>query len=50
MAISKQPSRSDTLIAAMHHAALKALAAAPNGQLKVGALMHAIESAVPLDD
>jgi len=44
------PSRSDTLIAAMHHAALKALAAAPNGQLKVGALMQAIESTVPLDD
>ncbi len=48
--MTKQPSRSDVLIAAMHHAALKALAAAPNGQLKVGALMQAIESTVPLDD
>lgn len=46
----KAPSRSDVLIAAMHHAALKALAAAPDGQLKVGALMQAIESTVPLDD
>ncbi len=43
----KQLSRSGTLIAAMHHAALKALAAAPNGQLKVGPLMQAIESTVP---
>ena len=48
--MTKPPSRSDTLIAAMHHAALKALAVAPNGQLKVGALMQAIESTVPLDD
>ena len=48
--MTKPPSRSDVLIAAMHHAALKALAAAPNGQLKVGALMQAIESTVPLDD
>ncbi len=48
--MTKQPSRSDVLIAAMHHAALQALAAAPLGLLKVGALMQAIESAVPLDD
>ena len=48
--MTKQPSRSDSLIAAMHHAALKALAAAPLGQLKVGALMQAIEINVPLDD
>lgn len=43
-------SRSDVLIAAMHLAALKVLAAAPNGQLKVGAFKQAIESTVPLDD
>lgn len=48
--MARQPSRSDVLIADMHHAALKALATAPNGQLKVGALMQAIESTVPLDD
>lgn len=48
--MNKQPSRSDVLIAAMHHAALKALAAAPNGQLQKQALMQAIESTVPLDD
>lgn len=46
----KQPSRSDALIAAMHRAALKALAAAPHGQLQKQALMQAIESAVPLDE
>ena len=48
--MSKQPSRSDILIAAMHHAALTALAAAPNRQLQKQALMQAIESTVPLDD
>ena len=31
--MTKQPSRSDRLIAAMHHAALTALDASPNGQL-----------------
>ena len=34
----------------MHHAALKALAAAPNGQLQKRSLLQAIESNVPLDD
>jgi restriction system protein len=34
----------------MHHAALKALAAAPNGQLQKRTLLQAIESNVPLDD
>lgn len=48
--MTKQPSRSDVLIAAMHHAALKALAAAPNGQLQKQALMQAIERTVSLDD
>jgi restriction system protein len=48
--MSKQPSRSSRLIPAMHHAALKALAAAPNGQLQKGALLQTIESTVPLDD
>ena len=48
--MTKPPSRSDALIAAMHHAALKALANAPNGQLQKQALMQAIESTVPLDD
>ncbi len=37
-------------LAAMHHAALKALAAAPNSQLKVGTLLQAIEFTVLLDD
>jgi hypothetical protein len=44
------PSRCDVLIAAMHNVALKAFAAAPNGQIKVGALMQTIESTVPLDE
>lgn len=43
-------SRSDTLITAMHEAALRALAAAPGGQLKASALKQAIEANVPLDD
>ncbi len=43
-------SRSDTLITAMHEAALRALAAAPGGQLKASALKQAIEDTVPLDD
>jgi len=48
--MTKQPSRSDVLIAAMHHAALKAMAAAPNGQLQKQALMQAVERTVSLDD
>ena len=47
---AKTPSRSDTLITAMHEAALRALAAAPGGQLKASALKQAIEATVPLDD
>jgi restriction system protein len=43
-------SRSGLLITAMHEAALRALAAAPGGQLKASALKLAIEAAVPLDD
>jgi restriction system protein len=43
-------SLSSRLIAAMHHAALKALAAAPNGQLQKRALLQAIGSTVQLDD
>lgn len=46
----KQPSRSSRLIAAMHHAALIALAASPNGQLHVDQIMQAIEANVLLDD
>lgn len=48
--MSKPLSRSHQLIAAMHQAALKALAGAPGGQLKQGELLAAIESNVPLDD
>ena len=48
--MSKPLSRSHQLIAAMHEAALKALAAAPGGQLKQSALLAAIENHVPLDD
>ncbi len=47
---AKTPSRSDALITAMHEAALRALAAAPGGQLKASALKQAIEATVPLDD
>lgn len=43
-------SRSDALITSMHEAALRALAAAPGGQLKARALKQAIEATVPLDD
>ena len=42
--MTKQPSRSDQLIAAMPHAALTALAVAPGGQLQKSALMQAVES------
>jgi restriction system protein len=34
----------------MHHAALTALAASPNGQLQVDQIMQVIEANVPLDD
>jgi restriction system protein len=46
----KQPSRSSRLIAAMHHAALTALAATPSGQLHKEQIMLAIESTVALDE
>lgn len=48
--MSKVLSRSSHLIAAMHHAALAALAASPHGQLHVDQIMQAIESTVALDD
>lgn len=49
--MNQQPlSRSGLLITAMHEAALRALAAAPGGQLKASALKQSIEAAVPLDD
>ncbi len=44
------PSRSSRLISAMHHAALTALAASPNGQLHVDQIRQTIESTAPLDD
>jgi len=46
----KPVSRSAQLIAAMHQAALHALANAPDGQLRQSAVMQAIEEAVELDD
>lgn len=46
----KQASRSSHLTAAMHHAALTALAASPHGQLHVDQIMQAIETHVPLDE
>jgi restriction system protein len=46
----KNPSRSSRLIAAMHHAALAALAASPHGRLHKDQIMQAIESKVTLDD
>ncbi len=48
--IEKPISRSDQLIANMHHAALQALAQAPGGQLHKNDLMQAIEASVPLDE
>lgn len=48
--MDKTLSRSDLLIANMHHAALQALAQAPGGQLRKSDLMQAIEASVPLDD
>jgi restriction system protein len=46
----KPISRSDQLIAAMHEAALKALSAAPGGQMLRVDLLQAIESSIPLDE
>lgn len=48
--MNKALSRSNQLIASMHHAALQALASAPGGQLRKSNLMQAIEAKVPLDD
>ena len=48
--MSKHPSRSSRLIAAMHYAALTALAASPTGQLSRDQVLQAIESTVELDD
>lgn len=45
----KPLSRSDLLITATHEAALRALAAAPSGQLRRRDLLKAIEQAVPMD-
>lgn len=50
MILSKQPSRSDKLIADMHQAALTALAQSPIGQMRHSALMQEIESRVSLDE
>lgn len=47
--MSKPLSRSDLLITATHEAALRALAAAPGGQLRRRDLLKAIEQAVPMD-
>ncbi|WP_374594640.1 restriction endonuclease [Aquabacterium sp.] len=47
--MTKPVSRSDLLITATHEACLKALAAAPGGQLRRRDLLKAIEQAVPLD-
>lgn len=46
----KALSRSDQLIINMHFAALRALARAPDGQLRARDLKQAIETSVPLDD
>jgi restriction system protein len=48
--MTRTPSRSSSLIAAMHHAALTALAASPTGQLRTDHIMQAIEANAPLDD
>jgi restriction system protein len=45
-----QPSRSSALIAAMHFAALSAMNAAPNGQLKKNDISQAIKENVDLDE
>ena len=48
--MTKPASRSSRLIAAMHHAALTALAASPNGQLRKDQILRAIETTAHLDD
>ena len=48
--MTKPPSRSDQLIAAMHHAAQQALAASPDGQLKKDQIHQAIVSTVAFDN
>ena len=48
--MKKQPSPSAALIAAMHYAALNALNAAPNGQLKKNDITEAIKNKVDLDE
>lgn len=48
--MSKQPSRSDKLIADMHRAALTALSESPNGQLRKAELLRQVESRVVLDE
>jgi restriction system protein len=48
--MNKPMSRSRLLIAAMHRAALGALAKAPGGQLTQAEVMQAIQAEVPLDD
>jgi restriction system protein len=45
-----ETSRSSRLIAAMHHAAITALAASPTGQLHRDLILKAIESTVTLDE
>jgi restriction system protein len=47
--VTRPLSRSDLLITATHEACLKALAAAPGGELRRRDLLRAIEQAVPLD-
>lgn len=48
--MTKQPSPSFCLIAAMHHAALTALAASPDGHLRKDQVLQAIEDTAHLDD
>ena len=48
--MKKQPSPSAALIATMHYAALSALNAAPNGQLKKNEISQSIEDNVPMDE
>lgn len=47
---TKPLSRSGQLISATHHAALQALAAAPDGALRRRDLLRAVEQAVPMDE
>jgi restriction system protein len=47
---SKQPSRSDKLIAEMHCAALTALSESPSGQLRKSELLREVEKRVTLDE